>query len=224
MKMTTLNWRGINAFVFILTLLYISCRITEDESHLVSEEMNSVAKAEKTIENNSRIDTYDGLYLNTFNASGLLLIHDSKIHHFNRNDSKFIYKDEEYDFDEIEDNSIRIIRTYRLDRKEEVVAKETLLKDISLNCKDTEHCDLIRNGRTFKHIPDLKNLLKSIGGEDLINYCINELSEEYTSEQIDQALNSESFLTLTGLHKRQLRDGDIYFKSIVEAVLKRQGS
>ena len=207
-------------FQLIFLVLVVACgqdRGFADERSLSAKEENTSVKppAKSSVNNVS----FDGFYLNDWNNSGVLIIHQGKIHHFNRNSTLSMYKDEEYDFKGLHANGkLHIHRSYRLDRNDELVSKETLLTDI-LPLMDNDNVIAVeRNGRTFHKLKNLKSLFEAFDLD--IEVFTRKIASRLDLEKsiIDRALIDEEYYIKAGLPFRKLRDGDISFEMIFETV------
>jgi len=163
----------------------------------------------------------DGLYLNEWNQSGIIVIHNKKIHHFTRREFTSIYKDEEYDYDGIsKEGKINIVRRYYLDRNGKTLPKETLLHDIEPIIDENQLTALIRNGRTFTKMVSLRSLLNTLNDVNLDSYKERYLNEVESPVISDSVIDSPSFYIQIGLPFRQLRDGQIEFYDLFKNLIQ----
>lgn len=203
--------------------LLIACSSSADQK--VPSQVNQDEKTSRTDKNvhSTGNSSYDGLYLNEWNNSGVIVIHDGKIHHFTKREFTSIYKDEEYDFAGVnEKGRLLIHRKYSLDRNGKVNSKETLLTDIEpINEKKTTVA-LVRNGRIFNRISTLKDFLVQFSEVSLADYrqkVIQQLGVE--ADQVVQALSSKQYYLECGLPYQQLRGGEIEFIDLLLNVTKK---
>ena len=208
-----------NRIWIILIVLsgFASCSSKEPTLHPDVAEKGALNELNQSAD--ETVDEYDGFYLDNWNNSGVLVIYKGKIHHYSRQQSTSIYKDEEYDFTTLEDGFLLINRNYRLDRNDQVVSKETILKDIRPVLKSGQVIALERNGRTFERMENFGMFLSKFGWN--IEHFIKDYSEKWNMdlEQIRQAVVNRNFYKTPLLVSGKLRDGEISFEEMLKSIV-----
>ena len=104
-------------YIIYYLSLFLSVMLISCNSDVSSINKNSVLIVNQESIDSNNTKSIKGFFLNTFNQSGVLVIYNNKIHHFNKNEFDSFVKDEEYDFNGIDsDNYLVINKKYRLDR------------------------------------------------------------------------------------------------------------
>ena len=203
----------------IISILFLGSCFFSGQEDKDSENKIQPNKRESVKQENIGSD-FDGLFLNTWNNSGILIVHDRKIHHFNRQQFESLYKDEEYDYTGVEDGFFLINRTYRLDRNDSVVSQETLLKDIKPIFQDGQLVALERNSRTFVKMNSISELFSRFGWQkdQTVTKYLNSL--DLDANYIRVIMSKEDYYLHIGLLNRVLRDGDVSLDDMMRYLLK----
>ena len=203
----------------IISILFLSsCFFGSQEEQ--SSEKNIQPNERKSVKQENNGSEFHGLFLNNWNNSGILIIYNGKIHHFNRQQFESVHKDEEYDYTGLEDDFLLINRNYRLDRNDNVVSKETVLKDIKPLYQDGQLIALERNSRKFVKMNSISDLLSRFGWQmdQTVTKYHNTLDLDVNYIRV--MMSKEDYYLNIGLLNRALRDGEVSLDDMMLSLLK----
>lgn len=215
-----------NALFLILFLVWNACSNSSEEKVAKQAIAKSAIANIPILTENEREEAqhkWDGFYFYNLYMGMIIVIHNGKYYNFERKEFQSFYKDFEYDIDFTlnKDGFIPIVRKYSLNRKEEIVSKETVLFDTQPVEESGEVIAMKCRGKQYQRLPNFGAYIKQISASKANLIKAVKANSKYQEDAlIEKALLDPDFIKKSKMTEAPLRKQDLAFWQLVVNIIE----